>query len=627
MRRASTHLLLLLSLAACTEYGIVKDIDDPGEKPDSESTDTGDRIVGKEGAACDDPDVSRGGVGVDESCIIEAHPGTFTPVIEWSVNIPDGVYTTPVVGNLSDDNGDGVVDERDVPDIVVASIGGTFYVLSGDDGHLLWSYASGSSEPSSCAIGELDNRSGPEVVCDGVTGVYAFHHEGTLYWHSMPAGLGNLPTCGGVAIYDLDGDSNPEVVHGHLILNGQNGTLRGAGAHGQGSGYGSGWGSTVAAFGVAADVNQDGMLDVVVGNALYDADGRTIWTNGQSDGYVAVANFDADEYGEIVVSWTGNVRLQDHDGTVLWSNNYTGSTIGPPTVADFDGDGQPEIGVAGQNTYIVIERDGTLKWRNTTTDYSSGFTGSSVFDFEGDGQAEVVYADENEVWVYDGATGAVKMSETRHSSATCSEYPTIADVDNDGHAEIIYTSSPYSGSESGVTVIGDADNSWVGGRPIWNQHSYSITNVNADATIPTSPDTNWLSYNNFRSGDLAALTGGALTDALPELVEICLDDCDKDMIRLVIRVGNSGVETLPAGVAVSVYVLDASDRAHFLIWRETTEPIPSGSTSAGLMFDLNPADVPTGRLRVIVDDENGEERIGECHEDNNVLDIDGLECP
>ena len=87
--------------------------------------------------------------------------------------------------------------------------------------------------------------------------------------------------------------------------------------------------------------------------------GNALWHNGQPDGFVAVGNFDDDPQGEIVVSWSGNLRLQDDDGMVLWTGNYTGERSGPPTIADFDGDSEPEIGIAGSGLYIVVDGDGT----------------------------------------------------------------------------------------------------------------------------------------------------------------------------------------------------------------------------------------------------------------------------
>jgi hypothetical protein len=619
-----TALASLLVLSACSDYQFVPSnsaddkLDDSTWVPgDSETTD--DDI-------CDDPGRSQGSVSIDESCHIEAETGTFTPVLEWSSAVPGDAYTTPAIGNLTDDDGDGDIDDDDIPDIVVGNTLGDYYALSGSDGTKHWSFSTGASEPASAAIGDLDSDGVPEVVGGSSTGIYAVRADGSRYWTSTPPGLGYAATCGGLGIYDLDGDGHPEVVLGNIVLDGRTGNVVGTGAYGAGSGYGSGWGSAVAAFGVAADVDGDGVQEVVTGNALYRRDGSTIWYNNRPDGFVAVANFDSDDEAEIVSTYTGNVALLDSDGTTLWFGNYTGSTIGPPTVADYDGDGLPEIGVAGHGVYVVIEHDGTRKWSNTTNDYSSGFTGSAVFDFEGDGQAEVVYADENDVWVYDGATGRVKLQESRHSSATCSEYPAIADVDNDGHAEIIYTSSAYSGSERGVTVIGDADDSWMAGRPVWNQHSYNITNVGTRGNIPASPAPNWLSYNNFRSGDLGAASGGAYSDALPEHVEICYDDCDEGRLQVVVRVGNGGVDDMPSGLPISLYGLQGS-QANFIESQDTVQTVPAGETTYGMVFELDVSSLPTGRLRVVVDDDNGLEILQECHEDNNIWETEDASCP
>ncbi len=598
------------------------DPEDPG--PDPEDPDPDPDPEDTASLECPEPDVSRAETPIDDSCLIEVTPGTFTPVIEWNSTAPGSSYASPVIGPLTDDNGDGQIDGRDMPDVVVVGINGLVTALSGDGAGVLWTYNTGQFEPSTAAIGDLDEDDRPDVVVSTGSGIYAFQGEtGALMWTNSGSELGGTGICGGVSIYDLDGDGSVEVVQGGVILHGATGILRGFGSYGKGSGYPGG---IYAGFGVAADIDQDGDLEVVVGNALYDADGNTIWYNGQSDGFVAIANFDSDPYGEIVVAYSGNVRLQDDDGTVLWTGTYTGGRIGPPTVADFDGDGEPEIGVAGNGVYVMIETDGTLSWSNTVNDYSSGFTGSAVFDFEGDGAAEVVYADENDVWVYDGATGTVKMQETRHSSTTCSEYPVIADVDQDGQAEIIYTSAAYSGPEMGVTVIGDADGSWMPARPVWNQHSYAITNVADDASIPPDPDTNWLTYNNFRSGDLSAASGGAMSDAVPQFVEACTSECDSGMLRVVFRVGNGGVEPLPPGVVASLYARHETGWV-FLESRTTATAITPGQTTAGWVFDLDPATVPLGILRFVVDDEDGTSWVTECHEENNIVVVNEGLCP
>ena len=124
---------------------------------------------------------------------------------------------------------------------------------------------------------------------------------------------------------------------------------------------------------------------------------------------------------------------------------------GAPTIGDFDGDTLPEIGVAFGDYYRVIDprcqpnADNQLPkecakqnylWEMKNQDDSSFTTGSAVFDFDGDGQIEVVYADECYTRIYDGKTGEVLFS-SKQSSRTAYEMPTIADVDNDGSAEIV----------------------------------------------------------------------------------------------------------------------------------------------------------------------------------------------
>ncbi|MEM6730217.1 MAG: FG-GAP-like repeat-containing protein, partial [Myxococcota bacterium] len=155
-------------------------------------------------------------------------------------------------------------------------------------------------------------------------------------------------------------------------------------------------------------------------------------------------------------------------------------------------------------------------WVRRTEDDSSELTGSSVFDFNGDGAAEVVYNDECAFRIYDGLTGNplfVEPSESR----TRIEYPVVADVDNDGNAEIVFGTSNESGFcnrrrpdmpdlvfNSGVEVWGDASDSWVSARRIWSQHAYHVTNVTENARIPLVEPKGWLAtnerfYNIYRS--------------------------------------------------------------------------------------------------------------------------------
>jgi hypothetical protein len=82
----------------------------------------------------------------------------------------------------------------------------------------------------------------------------------------------------------------------------------------------------------------------------------------------------------------------------------------------------------------------TTRGSRVTEDDSSRVTSSSVFDFNGDGAAEVVYNDECFFRVYDGLTSEV-LFKNNSPSRTRIENPVIADVDNDGNAEIVFCSN------------------------------------------------------------------------------------------------------------------------------------------------------------------------------------------
>lgn len=558
------------------------------------------------------------GAPQDPACTVDPPVGAFSPVVEWQwaanplFDGYDDIMSTPAVANLTDDNGDGRIDDADIPDVVFTSFAGGAYTsagtitaISGDGSGTHWSvYDAGGYHVYSSggvAIGDIDADGLPEVCTAGVeAAVICLNGNGTFKW----AGGTEVYGYGGPAFADVDADGMSEVIWGRQLLD-TDGTLLWTGEGG------AGW-----YLSFAIDLDGDGRLEIVAGNTVYRGNGLLLYTDGTADGAGAAGDFDVDGIPEIVHVSGGTIVTTNADGTVRWQTAVPGGgNGGPPTVADFDNDGLPEVGVAGASYYSVLDTDGTVLWSQPVSDYSSNITGSSVFDFEGDGAADVVYADELTLWVYDGATGTVKLMDDGHASGTLFEYPLIVDVDNDGSTEIVLASNNYAYSGyNGITVIGDATNSWRPSRPVWNQFAYHITNVEEDGGIPVNPEPNWLLWNNFRTGGTLYGLSTDLADLALGEPTICEARCADGVVELILPVLNTGLADTPA------FDVTIASAAGPLV----TESL---SLAAGSAVELGPLELTRDAWRsgvtVDVDPTNGVE---ECDEDDNTLELGAWPC-
>jgi hypothetical protein len=477
-------------------------------------------------------------------CTDKAPADAFAPEVQWSWTGPPaspsafitGSFATPLVGNFNDDNNDGAVDLCDIPDILVASvdtfdIGGgqqtilsnaTLYLLRGDTGEQQLAFQGQVDGLVYPAFGDIDGDGLPEVVvADPSARIIAFEHDGTLKWVGDQAGYRTTfasGECATVAIYDLEADGSPEILLGWEVFNNQGQRLWGDPTNAA-EFDGTYWCVTPT----AADLDGDGKLEVLFGHETFRSDGSLYWKlAGFTPGHPHVADLDADPEPEIFLTTQDGISLIEHDGTVKFGPvrptdpNPSPNCWGKPAVVhDFDGDGKADIATGTCTDYAVYSVDAagvTPRWVQNVQDLS-GLATATAFDFLGDAVAEAIYADETSIYVFDGQTGNIALTATR-ASGTLIEYPVVADVDNDGSAEIVFVSNYYQGQQTGptLTVLRDADERWIPARRIWNQYSYHVTNVREDGTIPVQMKKSWQLLNTFRTNSQISAEG----DCSPE---------------------------------------------------------------------------------------------------------------
>ena len=120
----------------------------------------------------------------------------------------------------------------------------------------------------------------------------------------------------------------------------------------------------------------------------------------------------------------------------------------------------------------------------------------TLFDFNQDGIMEIVYRDEQNLRIINGSGKSHRTGNdtipfynlyTKGMTAgTWKEYPVVADVNNDGRAEVVVCGKMTTGLGwvGGQLVVIGGIHPWAPARPVWNQYLYNVTNVNADLTIP-----------------------------------------------------------------------------------------------------------------------------------------------
>jgi len=575
------------------------------------------------------------------ACVRKPSGGEVVPTLlwHWGATPPEvcpanvQVMSAPMVADL---DGDGY------PEIIFNAFTnndhatGVIRVVDGRTGELKFTITGTGANlcnltvgGAQIAIGDLTGDGFPDIVtcAAGSNTLIAFNNKGERLWQTerrLPDGTPIGFICGqsGPGIADFYGTGKPDVYVSYTVVDGRTGAIKWSKPCEGGYVTSGNYLHHACEYSVAADLDGDGILELVGGNVAFRADGSEYYrVAGMRDGYPAVADVTLD--GKPNVAVTGfaehQLILLDNAGNILWRadlnagiSGASGAGGGPPNIANIDDDPYPEITLAGAWAYQAFKHDGTRLWFKYTKDHSSRKTGSSIFDFNGDGTAEAVYADEEWLRVYDGKTGATVFCMP-NTSATHWEYPVIADVNGDGAAEIVVSSNNYSIRQTSVTlpvnqgrdecvsriigpnpaaplipqthpsvqgtagvrVFAAPNRDWVGTRKIWNQHAYSITNINDDGTVPRRQRPNWLvdGLNNFRLNAAPGVRN--LPNTVIENVASSTFLC-ADTVQLYFEVRNSGWAAAVAGLPVRLFLVGEGGEQVLLATIQTTRALLPG---------------------------------------------------
>ena len=152
----------------------------------------------------------------------------------------------------------------------------------------------------------------------------------------------------------------------------------------------------------ATDLDGDGTEELIVGHnagfvyAMKAENGEILWEYDLGSPLATwrmatPGDLDGDGLLEVVATdMDGWVTCLDHKGSLRWRSKVEEYRLSTPAIGDINNDGQPEIVYGSATRHIVaLDRDGHLLWDSFQPPLQLGRTSSLIADLDEDGNAEV----------------------------------------------------------------------------------------------------------------------------------------------------------------------------------------------------------------------------------------------
>jgi hypothetical protein len=411
-------------------------------------------------------------------------PGVKAPALKWQQGgcfsswCQTGWYSSPAVANIDGD-----------PQAEILAGSYDLIALDGLSGALEWRAENNNRVWPGVALADLTGDGSLEIIV-GRSGdeLTVYDTQGNPLWTRHPFGLGEIRS---LAVADVDNDHAYEIIVGRagsgstkqISVYEPDGAVRSGWPARRDGEPGYGWGmynQNVA----AGDLFNNGYQEIIGPTDTHyitalDRDGNQLAANAMFN----VTNPNGPKvWSQVGVHVDQAVDLRGYANCgVEHRPNFADSA---PVIADLDGNGTPEIIVVGNvyncgtNPYtslyqmpFIFNADRS-RWSGSGFDWTvipvpDGSAGPisenynvietaepnpAIADLDGDGQQEILYAS------YDGRLHVYWLDKTEHGNwpyqvnhpgeglLRFSSEPVVADLDNNGRAEVIFTSWVQKGT-------------------------------------------------------------------------------------------------------------------------------------------------------------------------------------